>query len=446
VPLDLAAAPTEERTLVDAHAPNGVHPPSAPPRPPSRTPPPLKLRSTPPPRRPSAPPPLPVPQLPPLPAHPLHAAAPAPAPAQPFERAAAPLHHLAPARPQPAFAAPPLPPASVPPSRPVSVPPPAVLPSFEPLPPATSLASFVPPPSLGEALLGRVRVGGAELRLWLVLAPVFGLTAIVAVLAAGLLATPSPARGGAPASAVVEAPPAAAAAVPPSASKEGEPATAARSDSSLVERARSGEASALAALERKKPGERSAEEALGLASGKMAQAKADASKLRARLAADPGLAKDAKVVADLRKFAQDPQTSRDALAAMAALPGALSADLLYEAWTSTAERSETTELAQALLMSRDVRPKASPALAIALDIREAESCEANAKLLPRAIDVGDKRAFAPLSRLLRHNGCGPTKRDDCYACIREGDLLKRALTTVKLRREPELVRRDAPPH
>jgi len=91
-----------------------------------------------------------------------------------------------------------------------------------------------------------------------------------------------------------------------------------------------------------------------------------------------------------------------------------------------------------------VRPKASPALAVALDLREAETCEANAKILERSIDVGDKRAFAPMSRLLRHNGCGPTKRDDCYACLREGDLLKRALTAVKLRREPDLVRRDTP--
>jgi hypothetical protein len=381
-----------------------------------------------------------------LPANPLHAAAVAPAQVQPPQLAAAPLPKPAP--PLPAAVAPALAPASVPPSRQVSVPPPAVLSSFEPLPKATSVASFVPALSLGEALRSRVRVVGAELPLWGVLVPVFALTAVVSALAAGLLGTAAPerTRAGASASAAAEAPAVAAAATQTTAPKQGDPSPAARPGASLVERAKSGEGSALAALEQKKPGERSAEEALGLAAGKMVQAATDAGRLRARLAADPGLAKDPKVIADLRKFAQDPETSRDALAAMAALPGALSADLLYEAWTSTAERSETTELAQALLMSRDVRPKASPALAIALDIREAETCEANAKLLPRAIEVGDKRAFAPLSRLLRHNGCGPSKRDDCYACIREGDLLKRALTTVKLRREPELVRRDAPLH
>jgi len=211
---------------------------------------------------------------------------------------------------------------------------------------------------------------------------------------------------------------------------------------SLLDRARSGDEKALATLEQKKPGDRGMDEALAVASGRIAQEVSTAAKLRARLAADPGLAKDPKILADLRRMGQDPDTSRDALAAMAALPGPLSADLLYEAWTSTAERSNITELAQSLLMGRDVRPKASPALAIALDLRQAETCEENAKILDRAIEVGDKRAFAPLSRLLRQTGCGPTKKDDCYPCIRSGEQLKKALTAVKLRREPEIVRRD----
>jgi hypothetical protein len=328
-----------------------------------------------------------------------------------------------------------LPPPSLPPLKPGSLPPPP-LPSFAPAP------SFALPPTLGEALLERVRLGSSEIPLWGVVAPALGLTALLSALLAGIF-TPS----GSP-------PPRTAAAVAavdgPSASSVPAPTTpavaetAAPRSGSPVDQARAGDAKALSVIEHQRPQDRTAEEALALASGHSAQTLATVSKLRARLSADPGLAKDPKVLADLRKFAQDSDTSRDALAAMAALPGSLSADLLYEAWTSTAERSETTELAQALLLSRDVRPKASPALAIALDLREAETCEANAKILTRAIEVGDKRAFAPMSRLLRHNGCGPTKRDDCYPCLREGDLLKQALTAVKARREPELVRRDTP--
>jgi hypothetical protein len=265
------------------------------------------------------------------------------------------------------------------------------------------------------------------------------LTGIFAALVAGWMA-PSPVapvkEGAAPTADASGASASSPAAAPTNGS------STAPASGSLLERARSGDEKALATLEHQKPEERGTEEALALSAGKIAQELSAVGKLKTRLAADPGLAKDAKVLADLRRMAQDPDTSRDALAAMAALPGSLSADLLYEAWTSTAERSTVTELAQALLMSKDVRPKASPALAVALDLRQAETCEENAKILKRAIDVGDKRAFAPLSRLLRHNGCGPTKKDDCYPCIREGDLLMQALNAVKQRREPELVRRD----
>jgi hypothetical protein len=196
--------------------------------------------------------------------------------------------------------------------------------------------------------------------------------------------------------------------------------------------------SALQALEKKKPEELGAEEALSMASAKEQNAREDVRALVGRLAADPGLAKDPAVVSSLLAFTHNPQTARDALAAIARLPGPLSADLLYEVWTGTAERSDATELARALLLGRDVRPKASPALSVALELREAESCEDNAKLLPRATDLGDKRSLSPISRLLRKTGCGPGKRQDCYPCLREGDALKNALIAVKKRREPEL--------
>ncbi|HEV8550996.1 MAG TPA: hypothetical protein VGQ57_18240 [Polyangiaceae bacterium] len=301
------------------------------------------------------------------------------------------------------------------------------------------------PPSFGEALAARVRLAGMDLPFWVALLPVLGVVVALSVLLAGM-STGASGEKSATASAGTAAPEGASAAPAvseTSAVKEPEVAPATHGGT-LVEQARSGDEKALAALTQKKPRDLGSEEALALAAGRMAQEQNVASKLRARLAADPGLAKDPKVIADLRRLAQEADTSRDALAAMAALPGPLSADLLYEVWTSTAERSQTTELAQALTLSRDVRPKASPALAVALDLREAETCEANAKILPRAVEVGDKRALAPLSRLLRRTGCGPAKRDDCYTCLREGELLKQAFTAVKLRREPDFVRRDGP--
>lgn len=213
-----------------------------------------------------------------------------------------------------------------------------------------------------------------------------------------------------------------------------------RTGNSELERAERGDVAALSALERKKPEELRAEEALAIAQGRVAQAVGNVRKLRERLASDPGLIKDPKIAAELLRASQAPETARDALAAMAAVPGPLSADLLYEVWTGTVERSGNTELARALLLGRDVRAKASPALLVAIELRETQTCEGHLKLLPRATELGDKRSFGPLSRLLRRTGCGPGKKADCYPCLRSGDALKNALEAVKLRREPDFLR------
>lgn len=210
--------------------------------------------------------------------------------------------------------------------------------------------------------------------------------------------------------------------------------------SGVVERAARGELAALKTLEQKSPPELRTEEALALSAGRSALAHSEGQKLRERLASDPGLAKDPKIVSELLRLSRSPEASREALAAMAALPGPLSADLLYEVWTGTPERSGATELAQTLILSRDVRAKASPALRVALDLRMAQSCEQNAKLLERALEVGDKRSFGPLSRLLRRTGCGPGKKQDCHACLRGNEeLLRKAIQTAKLRREPDFL-------
>lgn len=441
----IAAMNYEDRTDTHDLPPMSTPAPPPPPLPPppstvrnpapSRPPPPSARKSKPPPaplpQMPPPPPPLPLPQPPP---------AVMPATTAPLPDLIAPLHEestLVDDQPEPISSLPPGKPASMPPPKPLTLPP---VP-FAPMPSTSALPSFAEPPTLLQALGDRVRVGGAYIQLWGIVAPALVLTGLVAALIAGAMA-PSPIAAPQSGSAAsTDASSTASGPATPSTGHESQP-RAAPASGSLLERARGGDEKALTELERQKPEERGTEEALALASGKIAQEVSAVGKLRARLGADPGLAKDPKVLADLRRMAQDPDTSRDALAAMAALPGPLSADLLYEAWTSTAERSTVTELAQALLMSRDIRPKASPALAVALDLRRAETCEENAKILQRAIEVGDKRAFAPLSRLLRHNGCGPTKKDDCYPCIREGEMLTQALNSVKQRREPELVRRD----
>jgi hypothetical protein len=300
-------------------------------------------------------------------------------------------------------------------------------------PPYSQTALDVPAPSLGEALRSRVRVAGGEVPLFATILPVLALVALFAALLGGVLTSagsraPAPDPVGTP-SGVAPSPPSSAA---PSAS-------GAMPEARQPRPAPGG--AAVAALEQKKPGELGTEEVLTLADGKAEQALASARGLADRLAADPGLTKDPAILSELRTFAAAPETHRVALAAMARLPGPLSADLLYEVWTGTAEKSESTELARALLLGHDVRPKASPALAVALELRQAEGCEAHQQLIFKATELGDKRSLAPLAKLLRRTGCGPAKRDDCYPCLRDGDALKNAIIAVKKRREPELGKR-----
>lgn len=318
---------------------------------------------------------------------------------------------------------------------PVPVPLPAPLPPPEPI--HAIVNPYEPGPSLREALRQRVSMLGGQLPLWGVLVPLLVVTALVTLLLGSLLSGPETSVRP---SASVPSPGDSAMSSAASVAGPAPLATESGAHGGLIERAASGEAAALAALEQKKPRDLKTEEALALASGRVAASVSAAHKLRERLASDPGLAKDPHVVQELLKFAQTPETTREALSAMAALPGPIAADLLYEVWTGTAERSGATELAQALLLGRDVRQRASPALAVALDLREAEACEDSAKILERAEQAGDKRSFAPLSRLLRRTGCGPGKKQDCYPCMRDKDeLLRKALAAVKLRREPDFL-------
>src|SRR6478752_6894055 len=166
--------------------------------------------------------------------------------------------------------------------------------------------------------------------------------------------------------------------------------------------------------------------------------RASSKALRVKVEANPALGKEPATQSELLRLTDDPRTSADALTGMAALPAPIGADLLYEVWTRTPVRSDTTDLARALVYSADVRPKASPALAVALELRLAESCEQYKTLLPKALKDGDRRSAQLLLKLGSKHGCGPKKSDDCYACLREqGDELKATINAVKSRRPPD---------
>jgi hypothetical protein len=208
-------------------------------------------------------------------------------------------------------------------------------------------------------------------------------------------------------------------------------------DSPVAAKSASVAATPISELEAKPPGSLSSRELLRLADTHSEAQRAAARTLRRKVEDSPVLAKDSAVQSELLRLAEDDRTARDALAAMALLEPPVGADLLYETWTRMQERTDATELARALLYSPDVRPTASPALAVALELRTAETCEQYKAILPSALKEGDRRALHLLSKLTAKRGCGPKKTADCFACLREPtDELTATINAVKSRHPP----------
>lgn len=308
-------------------------------------------------------------------------------------------------------------------------------------PTALELAAELP--GVKDALRQRVRFAGGAVPLWTIVTVVGLVVVALAALVAGAVASRSDApevvQTAAPAVPPVTLP----GVVEPARSPATAPANAPSADAapSALERLRTGDEATIDSFSKRNAEELSIDEAIALSAGRAVKQVRRAQTLKQRLSSDPGLVKDPGTVTELLLLARDPITSREALSAMANLPGPISADLLYEVWTGTVERNESTELARMLLVGKDVSAKASAALKVALELRTVEKCEALLPVVERAVESGDRRAFVPLTKLNRRNGCGPNKRGDCYPCLREGDALKNALLASRNRREPDLGKR-----
>ncbi len=270
---------------------------------------------------------------------------------------------------------------------------------------------------VGAMLQLPVQIAGGELSLWMVAGPfllgalaVLGL--VVGLAASGDKPAPQPVASG---SAAMPAPSVADVAKPPP-----KPSLASLSE-----------------LEGKSPDSLNVSELIKLAEGRAEKQRDAAKALREKVEASPALVKDRAVQGELLRLTQDSETARDALAAMAASEPPVAADLLYEVWTGTTEKSDATELARALVYSKEVRPKASAPLGVALELRVAEKCEDYKAALPKALKDGDRRVLHLLTKLNVKRGCGPKKTEDCFACLRDqADELTATINAVKSRRAP----------
>lgn len=306
-----------------------------------------------------------------------------------------------------------------------------------PGPPSSRALALEELPSLKDALAQRVRVGQGAGPLWgfAVIAVALGLGTMAlfsgscsALLARGTApaAAPSGARG-APSALASVAPPAST----PSPAPEPPEPRALPPGPSL-------DKSALEALEARPPRQRSVDDVLAMGSARAAEKRRAVGDDAAKASQNPLYAGSPELTAKLKTAALDPDTMREALAAMAKLPSPAGADLLYSIWTTRKKSDPAALLAEALLATDDVRSRASPALRVVLDLRAAESCDSVKDALTRALEHGDRRVVPLLGRFSQKKGCGDDKQGDCWPCLREGEELKAAAKSVGTRAPPKL--------
>lgn len=202
--------------------------------------------------------------------------------------------------------------------------------------------------------------------------------------------------------------------------------------------ARNGQPEALYALQLRDEKVRTAREWLAMAIGRLKRRELDESlaAYEQALQRQPSFASDKIMLGGLRHLAGKDAHADRVLSFAAQQLGSQGADLLFHAWSSTSRVTRTTQQAKELLESRDVRQSMSPALRIAMALREAETCEEIRKLLPEVEAKGDERSLRPLKDLAQTSGCGDDGKADCYPCLREDSKLQDALAQARMRNAP----------
>ncbi len=206
-------------------------------------------------------------------------------------------------------------------------------------------------------------------------------------------------------------------------------------DSALI-RASRGEEKAIEKLSEKTPSERSLEEVVALSEGRV-QAERDQAWASGILFASQDFDRvNSQQIQTILSVVGDPRTFREGLLSLAKIHHPIGADLIYQASRNYRHLPEVATMAEQLLATQVVRAQASPELTVVIDALSIQECAAAKELLEKTLSDGDSRAVRHLVRFAEREGCGPDGREDCYPCLRQGDLLKRALRAAQDRRAP----------
>jgi serine/threonine-protein kinase len=151
------------------------------------------------------------------------------------------------------------------------------------------------------------------------------------------------------------------------------------------------------------------------------------------LAADPNAAADLKLQEDVRNAALLRDGQDDAFSLLETKMGMRGIDILFDIAFGQSGRlyPQAAARAKKSLDTSDVRKRASPALGVLLQFRDAKTCDQKHTLLDAVRDKADARMLPELRPYEAVSGCGFLGRKDCYPCMHRDHALddaKQAIT------------------
>jgi eukaryotic-like serine/threonine-protein kinase len=150
------------------------------------------------------------------------------------------------------------------------------------------------------------------------------------------------------------------------------------------------------------------------------------------LAADPNAVADLKLQEDIRNAALMHDAQDDAFQLLESKMGMRGIDLLYDIGYGNSGKlyPQAAARARRSLDVQDIRGRASPALLVLLQFKDARSCDQKYQLLDDARDKADSRMTPMLQGYQGTRGCGFLSRADCWPCLHRDHLLQDALQAI----------------
>ena len=147
-----------------------------------------------------------------------------------------------------------------------------------------------------------------------------------------------------------------------------------------------------------------------------------------------------EIAVDVEKALVNPDSTQLAFNYLENHPSYLGADVLYKIVAESKASKGVLDRAHKALNNKLVREHASPAALVAFDLRVAgKSCKLLPPLVPRAKDLGDKRALPYLYNVAApvivnvKTGLFKTKTVDTLACLHKDDSINEAIVAIEKR-------------